>query len=174
MTTAASKLAQQGSTQKDEYDRGWADKILEVERQHMMGSAFCAHRHSELGGESLLSWWVCQRVSTLITVKCVALPTRDRYHPLGQKRVYNNRQRLHCIDKSTTQVHLLFLTISYITPIAHLLQVKKVVQNDAPSSRANKTPPIGVRNAAATPAAVPMAAKSRLRHTGHIYYNTWE
>lgn len=37
-----------------------------------------------------------------------------------------------------------------------------VDQNDAPSSMVNSTPPIGVRNAAATPAAVPIAAKSRL------------
>ena len=46
--------------------------------------------------------------------------------------------------------------------LIHLLHVKNVVQKDAPSSRANKTPPIGVWNAAATPAAVPIAARSRL------------
>jgi hypothetical protein len=34
-------------------------------------------------------------------------------------------------------------------------------QKDAPSSKTNKTPPIGAPNAEATPAAAPQATKSR-------------
>lgn len=49
----------------------------------------------------------------------------------------------------------------------NLRQVRSVDQNDAPSSIVNSTPPIGVRKAAATPAAVPMAAKSRLPEIVH-------
>jgi hypothetical protein len=48
-----------------------------------------------------------------------------------------------------------------IMPQKKARHVSCVDQKEAPSSRANKTPPMGAPNAAATPAAAPQATKSR-------------
>ena len=46
--------------------------------------------------------------------------------------------------------------------IRTVLQVRAWFQNEAPPSKLNNTPPRGAPNAAATPAAAPLEAKSRL------------